>query len=118
MSAHAFCDGDNSSAFNGAKRVMSSARLAGADAISAAIAMVASHFFIVSLPDFVDDRHIIILPDYSYGDFVQWAIPLHGAAISTPFEILLQRSHSEPSFSVVLLKVLLEVLACPQFRYC
>jgi hypothetical protein len=34
MSAHAFCDGDSSSAFSGAKRVMSSARTACGHTIS------------------------------------------------------------------------------------
>jgi len=45
MSAHAFCGGVNSSAFNGVKRVISSARLAGGAATRAATPNTASHFF-------------------------------------------------------------------------
>jgi hypothetical protein len=46
MSAQAFCGGVSSSAFNGVKRVISSARLSAGLAIRAATPKTTSHFFI------------------------------------------------------------------------
>src|SRR6266581_5194844 len=78
MSAHAFCGGVSSSAFNGAKRVMSSARLISGVAIRRTAQTAASRYFIVSLPDVADFRRLDVPQDYSDGGVVQWDNGLSG----------------------------------------
>src|SRR5882672_8613964 len=78
MSAHAFCGGVSSSAFNGAKRVMSSARLIFGVATRRTASTAASRHFIVSLPDVADFRRVELPQDHSDGGVVQWDNGLRG----------------------------------------
>src|ERR1700722_19308742 len=81
MSAQAFCAGLSSSAFSGAKRVMSSARPAAGIATSVARPQAASRLFIVSLPDDVrtSAAFLLLAADYSDRAQVQWGIGLDGS---------------------------------------
>src|SRR6267142_790976 len=72
MSAHAFCGGVSSSACNGAKRVISSARLIFGAAIRSARQTAASRYFIVSLLMSRTSAALTFHQDYSDGGVVQW----------------------------------------------